>query len=56
MRKALGEAHCSERFLSPRKDKKNICIVMKYLLDYFFLFAYFFKLLLEATHAQARSI
>ena len=29
---------------------------MKYLLDYFFLFAYFFKLLLEATHAQARSI
>lgn len=38
------------------KIKKNIYIVMKYLLDYFFLFAYFFKPLLEATHAQARSI
>ena len=56
MRKALGEALHTERFLSPCKYKKNICIVMKYLLDYFFLFAYFFKLLLEATHAQARSI
>ena len=56
MRKALGEAHRTERLLSPCKDKNNICIVMECLLDYFFLFAYFFKLLLEATHAQARSI
>ena len=55
-RKALGEALHTERFLSPRKDKNNICIVMKYLLDYFFLFAYIFKLILETTYAQARSI
>ena len=53
MRKALGEAHRTEHLLSPCKDKKNIYIVMKYLLDYFFLFVYIFKLLLETTHAQA---